>query len=63
MPKFTIQETCTFIVEAESIEKAKDYWLNNEDNIFDVMKRTFCDVKSRYIEPSDPGQADEAEEF
>lgn len=63
MPKFIIQETCTFEVEAESMKEAKDFWLNNEENIFDVMKRTFRDVKSRYIEPSAPGRTDEAEEF
>lgn len=72
--KYTIQETCTYEIEAESMEAAQEYWLtgglpNDTDagDVWEVMKKSFCEVTERSIEcttPDENGVLDgEVEEF
>lgn len=68
MAKFTITETCTYEIEAESMNEATAKWLNGgiTGNIWELMQGSFCEVTERWIEPQEPnagGELTDADSF
>lgn len=56
MPKFMIQETSRYEIEAPTMEEAQRIWLNDLKILSDDTQPLFVDVTERSIECLDPDE-------
>lgn len=59
--KYIVTETIRTEIRATSMENAKRRWL--KEDVWELMRKGFIDVRERYIAPREPDPLAPAEEF